>query len=417
MHLPYRIKVIEKLPVLDERSRMRTLRKAGFNPFQIPAKHVLIDLISDSGTGAMSVLQWQALFGAYEDFSGQTAYTDFVTTARRLFSMRHIQPVHQGRVAENLLFKIMLRPDDVVVSNTHFETTRSNIEAIGCRAMDLPDLRPPYCGNMNEKKLTVLLRSTPVRMVILTITNNIRGGQPVSMENMRHIQMLCRRYHIPLVFDASRFADNAYLLKELTGTRTSIREICKRMFEFADMMYLSCKKSVMVNIGGCIALRSTALFEKLKIAVLQQESYPTTGGLAARDLAAMSQGLGEAVDESYLRAHQRSLRSLARALEEHSIPIIKPIGGHAIVIPLKHRMPYAAFSLAAAAYLASGIRGGVFNGQYRLALPRRVYALEHLEYVAQAVAKAYKKPLIKLHAVNAPAEFHDFLIRFKTMAH
>ncbi|MBN2620352.1 tryptophanase [candidate division WOR-3 bacterium] len=397
----------------DRRSRMRTLRKAGFNPFQIPADQVIIDLISDSGTGAMSVLQWQALISASEDFSGQTAYRDFVATARRLFSMPYIQPVHQGRVAENLLFRLLLKPADCVVSNTHFETTRSNIESIGGRAIDLPEQRRPYCGNLNVKRLTALLRSTPVRMIVLSITNNIRGGQPVSVENMRRIKRICQRHHMPLIYDASRFSDNAYLIQEITRTKSTIPEICARMFQFADMLYLSCKKSVMVNVGGCIALRSKVLFEKLKVAVLQQESYPTSGGLAARDLAAMNIGLREAVDGSYLHAHWELLRGLGRALEKNNVPIIKPIGGHAITIPLKQDVPHAAFALAATVYHMSGVRGGVFNGQYRLALPRRVYSLAHLQYVAQAVGKAYNKPMIRLKAVNEPAEFHDFLVRFK----
>jgi tryptophanase len=413
MYPPFRAKIIEKIPAKDEQSRQRTLRNAGFNPFQIPADQVTIDLISDSGTGAMSVLQWQALISASEDFSGQTAYTDFVTIARRLFSMRYIQPVHQGRVAENLLFKLLLKPGDIVVSNTHFETTRSNIEAIGGRAIDLPARRPPYCGDLNVKKLTALLRSTPVHMIVLSITNNIQGGQPVSMENIRRIKRICLRHHIPLVFDASRFSDNAYLIKELTGTRSTIPEICAQMFKFADIVYLSCKKSVMVNVGGCIALRKKALFERLQVAVLQQESYPSSGGLAARDLAAMNIGLREAVDGSYLQVHREMLRSLGRTLEDHHVPIIKPIGGHAIAIPLKQDVPHAAFALAAAVYQMSGVRGGVFNDQYRLALPRRVYALEHMLYVAQAVGTVYKKPLIRLKAVNTPTVFHDFLVRFK----
>jgi len=415
MYPPFRIKITERLPVVSRKQRYAALQRAGFNPFAIPANTITVDLISDSGTGAMSIEQWQALFRASEDFSGQQAYNDFVRTARWLFGMRYVQPVHQGRAAENLLFHLLLRPGDIAVSNTHFETTRDNIESLGCRAIDLPCFARPYCGDMSIKRLTTLLHSAQaVRCIILTITSNIRGGQPVSFRNMRQIKTAVRRYNIPVIFDASRFADNAYFLQQHTSRTASIHRICRRMFSCADIIYLSCKKSALANVGGCITMRSRSLYEKLIAAVLQRESYPTSGGLAARDLAAMTQGLREAIDQTYLHAHSDQIQYLARALRNQHVPIKTPIGRHAIAIPPRKDRSCGAFSLAARVYLDSGIRGGIFDDLYRLALPRRVYVREHLDYVARSLGRVYNKPQLRLRPLNDPVKYRNFLIRFKT---
>jgi tryptophanase len=392
---------------------MAALCKAGFNTFALPADMVTIDLISDSGTSAMSAAQWRALFSAREDFSGQAAYTDFVREARALFGMRFIQPVHQGRVAENLLCALLVAPGDVVVSNTHFETTRANIEARGACAIDLPYRSRPYCGNINITKLISLLHSTrAVRCIILTITSNILGGQPLAMENMRRVRTLGRRFGIPVLYDASRFADNAYFIQRRMRQKQTVRGICRQMFTYADTVYLSCKKSVLSNIGGCIATRSRPLFNAMQVSVLQQESYPSSGGLAARDLAAMTRGLQEAVDESYLCAHAASVGYLARQLQSENVRIKTPVGCHAIAIQPRYKTPYAAHGLAAQVFLDSGIRGGVFDGLYRLALPRRVYTNAHLDYAAIAVGRAYRKKTLILRPRNRPSQFDNFLLRF-----
>ncbi|UCF69740.1 MAG: tryptophanase [candidate division WOR-3 bacterium] len=417
MYEPYRIKVVEPLLHTTRRQRKRILKRVGYNPFGIPAEFVTIDLISDSGTGAMTSSQWAAMFQAREDFAGQTSHEDFVTKARSITGFPHVLPVHQGRAAENILFKTLLEPGDTVAANTHFETTRGNIESIGCRAIDLPSDEPPFLGNVDVGAFEKLNRGrSKVKILVMTLTNNIKGGQPVSMENIDDAKIAARRSGTLLVFDASRFTDNAYLIKEYTKSRNSIGQICRRMFRAADILYLSSKKTGLSNIGGLICVRTKDLYDRLSQEIIRQEAYPTSGGLAARDVAAMATGLVDSMEEDLLRAHIGQVRSLAYALKQNGVEVFEPVGGHAVVIVQKAPDRHAAFALAAAIYLESGIRVGVFDDTVRLAVPRRVYTDKHLAYTAQTVSRVYHKDLPHLRLVHKPSEFYNFFARFTEIA-
>ncbi len=410
---PYRIKVVEPLPRVSRRARKEILDAAGYNPFYFPAKCVTIDLISDSGTGAMTTRQWAAMVEAREDFAGQSSFEAFVGEAKRLTGFSFIQPVHQGRSAENILFRMLLKPGNTVLANTHFETTRCNIESMGCHAIDLPSTKPPFLGNIDIEALERHIRRIKdVKLVILTVTNNIKGGQPVSLNNIAQASRIARKHDILLVLDASRFADNAHLIKECGKSRMSIRRICQRMFKLADILYLSNKKDGLVNIGGFIGTRKRSLHDKLVFEIIRQEAYPTSGGLAARDVAAMAVGLSDAVDENHLRAHISSIRYLAQILKENKVAIFEPVGGHGVVVLPKKIERYYAFSLAAQVFLDTGVRAGVFEDHLRLAVPRRVYTSEHLKFAGESIALSYAKDLPRLRLVNRPRQFFNFFARF-----
>lgn len=410
---PYRIKVVESLLRTTRGQRKKILQRSGYNPFLIPAKYVTIDLISDSGTGAMTSQQWAAMIQAREDFAGQISHEAFVTRAKSITGFPYILPVHQGRVAENILFRMLLKPGDTVAANTHFETTRGNIESLGCQAVDLPSEEPPFLGDINITALKKNLgRRRRIRLMILTLTNNIKGGQPVSMENIAEAKRVARKHGITLVFDACRFADNAYMVKEHTGSRKSIRTICRHMFKFADILYVSSKKDGLSNIGGFIGVRNKIMYEKLCHEIIRREAFPTSGGLAARDVAAMTIGLSDGLEEDFLRAHIGQVRSLARSLQQAGVDVFEPVGGHAVVITPKTRNRYSAFAFAAAIYLESAIRVGVFDDTVRLAIPRRVYTNNHMTYVAQAIGKIYQGKLPRLRLVHKPGEFYNFFARF-----
>ena len=409
---PYRIKSVEPLPRFSQQTRKKALIEAGYNTFLVPAKYVTIDLVSDSGTGAMTANQWAAMLRAREDFSGQESFEQFVKAAQDLTGFNYIQPVHQGRGAESMLFELILKKGDIVLANNHFETTRANIEAMGCHAIDLPSKELPFLGNIDIDRLRKITRkSQHIKLVILTLTSNIKGGQPASLENIEKTREITRRHRITLVFDACRFADNAYFIKENSKMRASIKTICRHMFDNCDIAYLSNKKDGLVNIGGFIALRNAKLHDKLASEIIRREAYPTSGGLAARDLAAMTLGLSDAVDEDFLRAHISSIRYLAGKLKKYRVDVFEPVGGHGVVIlPKKGR--YSAFALAAQVFIKSGIRGGVFEHYLRLAIPRRVYTREHLDYVAESIGKVYAKELPRLRLVKKPRIFFNFFAQF-----
>jgi tryptophanase len=413
MYEPYRVKVVESLPVVPPSARKEALAAASFNTFHLSAGAVELDLVSDSGTGAMSSRQWSEVVAAREDFSGQASFASFVATGREIFGFEHIQPVHQGRAAENLLFPLLLQPGDVALSNTFFETTRANIEALGCEARDLPDVRPPFCGDIDLDRLErTLRRNRRVKLIVLTATNNIAGGQPVSLDNVRRTRELADARGVLLALDASRFAGNAYLVKELTRSRKSVKRLCREVFGLAHLAFLSCKKDGLANVGGVIAFDDHRLLEPLAHQVIRQESYPSAGGLAARDLAAMTVGLEEAVDERVVAAHVRSVRLLATELQRHGVALFEPVGAHGVVIRPPAGVPHAAHALAAAIYLEGGVRAAVFDDAVRLAVPRRVYTRDHLEHVAEVVGRAYRRPPMRLRCVHEPAEFFNFFARF-----
>jgi len=409
---PYRIKSVEPLPRFSQPTREKALIEAGYNTFLVPAKYVTIDLISDSGTGAMTANQWAAMISAREDFSGQESFEKFITAAQDLTGCDHIQPVHQGRSAESMLFPLILKQGDIVLANNHFETTRANIEAMGCKAIDLPSKEPLFLGNIDIDGLQKGIRKWKrVKAVILTLTSNIKGGQPASLQNIERTRAITKNHKITLVFDACRFADNAYFIKENHRLRASIKLICRRIFDNCDIAYLSNKKDGLVNIGGFIALRSAKMHDALTSEIIRREAYPTSGGLAARDLAAMSLGLADAIDEDFLHAHISSVRYLASELKKNDVEVFEPVGGHGVVIMPKQGH-YSAFALAARVFIESGVRGGVFERYLRLAVPRRVYTRDHLDYVAESIGRVYAGKLPKLRLVNRPREFFNFFARF-----
>ncbi len=413
MYEPYRIKVVEHLLRTTRRQRQRILHQAGYNPFLIPARDVTIDLISDSGTGAMTAQQWASMVQAREDFAGQTAHGTFVAAARTVTGFPFILPVHGGRVAENILFRLLLKPGDTTIANTHFETTRGNIESLGCRPIDACSDEPPFLGDIDITTLEKCARSKKKpRLLILTLTNNIYGGQPVSMDNIIRAARIARARGITLLLDGCRFADNAYLIKEHSGSRKSVRRLSRMMFDLGDVLYLSSKKDGLSNIGGFIAVRDKHLYDRLRYEVLRQESFPTSGGLAARDMAAMASGLVDGLDEEQLRSHIGHVRFLADRLEQAGVRVFRPVGGHAVVVIPKARTRHAAFALAAQLYLENGVRVGVFDDLVRLAVPRRVYTRDHMEYVALSLGKVCAGKLPRLRTAYRPAEFKNFFIRF-----
>ena len=419
-HEAYRIKVVEAMPRTTRRLRQQVLEKAGYNPFLIPARFVTMDLISDSGTGAMTAEQWAAMIRAREDFAGAAVVDEFAARARSITGFPCVQIVHQGRSAEHLLFRMLLRRGQTVFANTHFETTRANIESLGCQCVDLPASEPPFPGNIDLARLEAMLgRSRRAGLVVLTVTNNTMGGQPVSLENIARASKLARSHKIRLVLDACRFADNAYRIKEYGRAKQSVRAICRRMFGFADIAYLSSKKDGLVNIGGFIGLRDRVLYGQLRTEVIRQEGYPSAGGLAARDVAAMTVGLADGLDDEFLRVHIGHVRYLARILEQHGVRIAKPVGAHAVVLIPPARGAHAAFALSSRIYLETGIRTGVFEDTVRLALPRRVYTRDHLEHAAMAIGRVWQGGgfgrSLRLRRIHKPAEFYNFFVRFKAV--
>ena len=414
---PFRIKSVEPIQLTSRAERERMIRDAHYNLFNLHADDVIIDLLTDSGTSAMSAAQWAGLMQGDESYAGSPSYFRFEEAVKDLMPFEHVIPTHQGRAAERILMGIVAGPDAKIPSNTHFDTTRANIEATGAEAVDLvidaghvPDAEHPFKGNINLDRLEALLdaEGDRVPIVMLTVTNNTGGGQPVSLANIRGAKALCDTYDVPLVLDACRFAENAYFIKQREdgyGDR-SVKEIVREMFSHADGMTMSAKKDALVNIGGWLALDDDAWARKARNQLILTEGFPTYGGLAGRDLEAIAVGLQEIVDEDYLEYRMASTRYLGEALTELGVPIVKPVGGHAVYIDAKSLLPhippraYPAQSLAGALYVTGGIRGveigSVMFGRQpdgseepadqellRLAIPRRVYTQSHVDYVIE----------------------------------
>ncbi|MCS4157059.1 tryptophanase [Salinibacter ruber] len=413
---PFRIKSVEPIQLTSRAERERMIRDAHYNLFNLHADDVIIDLLTDSGTSAMSAAQWAGLMQGDESYAGSPSYFRFEEAVKDLMPFEHVIPTHQGRAAERILMGIVAGPDAKIPSNTHFDTTRANIEATGAEAVDLvidaghvPDAEHPFKGNINLDRLEALLdaEGDRVPIVMLTVTNNTGGGQPVSLANIRGAKALCDAHDVPLVLDACRFAENAYFIKQREdgyGDR-SVKEIVREMFSHADGMTMSAKKDALVNIGGWLALDDDAWARKARNQLILTEGFPTYGGLAGRDLEAIAVGLQEIVDEDYLD-RMASTRYLGEALTELGVPIVKPVGGHAVYIDAKSLLPhippldYPAQSLAVALYVTGGIRGveigSVMFGRQpdgseepadqellRLAIPRRVYTQSHVDYVIE----------------------------------
>ena len=416
---PFRIKSVEPIRWTTRLEREQLLRAAHYNLFQLPADDVLIDLLTDSGTGAMSTHQWAAIMEGDESYAGSKSYDRFRDSIQNIFGYKHVIPTHQGRAAERILFSVMCKKGDVVPNNTHFDTTRANIEFVGAEAVDLviaegkqPSLIHPFKGNMDVEALEGLIHKVGrerIPLVMLTITNNSGGGQPVSMENVRQVSAVCRHHEIPLYFDACRFAENAYFIKlrEPGYQAKSPKQIAQEMFSYGDGCTMSAKKDGMANIGGFLCTNDDVLAQQENNLLILTEGYPTYGGLAGRDLEAIAVGVQEALHEDYLRYRIASTAYLGNHIAQQGVPIVQPPGGHAVYLDARAFLPhippeqFPGVALAAELYLEGGIRsveiGSLMFGAaakmdlVRLAIPRRVYTQSHIDYVVEVILEVWKK--------------------------
>jgi len=421
---PYRIKVVEKIQRVSRPERARLLREAGYNVFKVPSEAIYVDLLTDSGTSAMSDQQWAAMMVGDEAYAQSKSYHDFESTIRGIFGYKHVIPTHQGRAAEGLLFGVTVQEGMVVPNNIHFDTTRANVEHMGAIALDCvedsglnPMLEAPFKGNMSLAKLRAAFEKygqERIPFVMLTITNNSGGGQPVSMANAREVSAFCHDMGVPLIFDACRFAENAWFIqqREEGYADKTIHEICREMFAFGDGCTMSAKKDALVNIGGFLCLNDDETAQNATNLLILREGFPTYGGLAGRDLSAVAQGLREVMDPDYLAYRIGQVARLGARLDELGVPFIRPTGGHAVYLDARRALPhipqeqFPAQVFTAALYLEGGVRaveiGSLMfehkdpdTGEMvhpamelvRLAVPRRVYTHTQLDYVAEVCAE------------------------------
>ena len=424
---PFRIKVVEPLRRVPREERERLIQEAGLNIFAVPAESIFVDLLTDSGTSAMSDRQWAGLMVGDESYAGSRNFFHFRDTIRDIFGYPHVLPTHQGRMAENLLFTTVVKRGDTVPNNIHFDTTRANVEHQGAEALDLvvdegldPTALHPFKGNLDPAKLDRALRERGrgrVPLVMLMVTNNSGGGQPVSMANVRAVREVCDRHGVQLFFDACRFAENCWFIREReAGYRDkSVLEIAREMFSYGDGCTMSAKKDGLVNIGGFLAMKSAEWAEKITNLLIMVEGFSTYGGLAGRDLEAIAIGLREVLQEDYLEFRVGQVAHLGEMLEQGGVPIVKPVGGHAVYIDAKRflahipQSQYPGQALVVALYRDYGIRavevGSLMFGHrdpqtgeevfprlelVRLAIPRRVYTTEHMRFVAESVTELYR---------------------------
>ncbi|MDR3748588.1 MAG: tryptophanase [Acidobacteriota bacterium] len=428
---PFRIKSVEPIRWTTRQQREERLRAAHYNLFLLPADDVLIDLLTDSGTGAMSTRQWAAVMMGDESYAGSRSFDHFRDSVQDIFGYQHVIPTHQGRAAERILFSVMCRKGDVVPNNTHFDTTRANVEFVGAEAVDLPvaearepSTRHPFKGNMDVAALEELIARVGrerIPLVMLTVTNNSGGGQPVSMPNARAVSAVCRKHGIPLYFDACRFAENAYFIKlreEGYASRTP-KEIAQEMFALGDGCTMSAKKDGMANIGGFLCTNDATLAGQEKDLLILTEGYPTYGGLAGRDLEAIAVGVQESLEEDYLKYRIASTAYLGDHIAGQGVPIVQPPGGHAIYLDARAFLPhipldeFPGVALAAELYLEGGIRsveiGSLMFGAaakwdlVRLAIPRRVYTQSHIDYVIEVILSVWKRR-DKIHGMRLSYE-------------
>jgi tryptophanase len=416
---PFRIKSVEPLRWTTREEREKLLHAAHYNLFLLPADDVLIDLLTDSGTGAMSTQQWAAIMLGDESYAGSRSFDHFRDSIQDIFGYQHVIPTHQGRAAERILFSVMCKKGDIVPNNTHFDTTRANLEFVGAEAVDLlipearkPATRLPFKGNMDVAALEDLIARVGcerIPLVMLTVTNNSGGGQPVSMENARAVSVVCRKHGIPLYFDACRFAENAYFIKlreEGYASKTP-KQIAQEMFALGDGCTMSAKKDGMANIGGFLCTNDAVLAGQEKDLLILTEGYPTYGGLAGRDLEAIAIGVQESLEEDYLRYRIASTAYLGNHIAEQGVPIVQPPGGHAVYLDAREFLPhipldeFPGVALATELYLEGGIRsveiGSLMFGKaakmdlVRLAIPRRVYTQSQMDYVIEVILAVWKR--------------------------
>ncbi len=425
---PFRIKAVEPIRMTTRAERETLLAAASHNLFLLRAEDVIIDLLTDSGTGAMSAEQWAGIMRGDESYAGARSYYHFAQAVRDIFGFKHVLPVHQGRAAERILFSTVCKPGDVVPNNTHFDTTRANIEHVGAVAVDLPiaeGRQPatlhPFKGNMDVAALRALIAEVgreKIPLVMMTVTNNSGGGQPVSMENVKAVRAVCREFDLPLYIDACRFAENCWFIREREPGYAGkpVIDIARELFSHADGATMSAKKDGLVNIGGFLATNDDALAKQESRLLILTEGFPTYGGLAGRDLEAIAIGLREVVDHDYLRYRITSTAYLGKHLVEIGYPIVQPPGGHAIYLDASALLPHVPAgqfpgqALAGELYLAGGIRaveiGSLMFGRtdpqtgaeivapmelVRMAIPRRVYTQSHVDYVIEVMAHVYER--------------------------
>jgi tryptophanase len=448
---PFRIHAVEPIRLTTRDERLVAAETAGWNLFAVHADDVLIDLLTDSGTGAMSRDQWAAIQHGDESYAGSPSWYAFLEAVQTLWPFEHVIPTHQGRAAEKILFSVVGGPGKVIPNNTHFDTTRANVEFSGAEAVDLviaegndPAALHPFKGNVDIAALEALLatRGHDVPVVFVTITNNSGGGQPVSLENLRAVRAVCDRFAKPLFLDACRFAENAWFIKtrEAGQAGRSIPDIVREMASLADGMTMSAKKDGLANIGGWLAMRDDGLAEQCRNLLILTEGFPTYGGLAGRDLEAIAQGLREVVEDDYLHYRVRSTAYLGEALDAAGVPLVKPFGGHAIYLDARALLPhippleYPGQALAIALYVEGGIRGceigTVMFGRHpdgtetaaamdlvRLAIPRRTYTQSHIDYAIEVVTAVASEAgeLRGYRMVEEPAALRHFTARFQPL--
>ena len=422
---PYKVKMVESIKRSTKEQRQNWIKKAHYNLFNLSSDKVFIDLLTDSGTGAMSDKQWAAMMSGDESYAGSTSFLQLKKMVKKITGYKYFLPTHQGRAAENVLFSVLVKEGDLVPGNSHFDTTKGHIEFRKATAVDCTideafntTIYHPFKGNIDLNKLKHVFDSNPknkIPFVVLTVTCNSSGGQPVSMENIKAVSKLCKSYDIPLIFDSARFAENAYFIKtrEKGYENKSIKEIAKEVFSYGDGMTMSAKKDGLVNMGGFIALRDEEIYKQATVYNIMYEGFITYGGMNGRDMAALAVGLDEATEFNYLESRIEQVAFLGRTLTEYGVPVLQPIGGHAVFIDANKFVPtiprdeYRAQALAIELYVIGGIRGVEIGtvladrdpftrkNRYpelelvRLAIPRRTYSLNHMKYIAAVLKNVY----------------------------